>query len=487
MGYRTPAGLVPIVPAAVVYDLAEGDPRARPDADSGYAACEAAAPGVPERGRVGAGTGAAVGKILGRERSTRAGIGFAAARSGAGETVAALAVVNAFGDVIGEDGQVLGGCRTDGDEPVRTAERIAAMKGQPDWTRLEERNTTLVCVMTDATLDKAACTRVARMASGGVARAVDPVFSDVDGDVVFCLSSGSGATDRFTPIAIGTIAATVTAAAIRDSIQPLAEAVNRPTRRSSFPAHAGQLQDRGDRSAKHSLRRGRSDPPPLQRHAGADQRDREGVAAAALAVRRAAGAVLPARPRAPRGARRPGDGDVGGDGRGPPGPALQRPGADGRARGAATRCFACATPRSRTRPRTTCCAATSRCSTARSRPAESRRSRWWMGPPARRRRWRSGSSWRSRPASAPSSRPVLAAVSRTGSSGSPGRQAESSARSCERGGFELSPKAHQFMVEALGQPLAAAPSASERDLRQVERAISETLEHHAHVQLRAAA
>ena len=218
MGYRTPAGLVPIVPAAVVYDLAEGDPRARPDADSGYAACEAAAPGVPERGRVGAGTGAAVGKILGREHSTRAGIGFAAARSGAGETVAALAVVNAFGDVIGEDGQVLGGCRTDGDEPVRTAERIAAMKGQPDWTRLEERNTTLVCVMTDATLDKAACTRVARMASGGVARAVDPVVSDVDGDVVFCLSSGSGATDRFTPIAIGTIAATVTAAAIRDSI-----------------------------------------------------------------------------------------------------------------------------------------------------------------------------------------------------------------------------------------------------------------------------
>ncbi len=218
MGYRTPAGLVPIVPAAVVYDLAEGDPRARPDAGAGYASCEAAAPGLPERGRVGAGTGAAVGKVLGREHSTSAGIGFAAARSGAGETVAALAVVNAFGDVIGEDGQVLGGPRADGDEPVRTAERIAAMKGPPDWTRLEERNTTLVCVMTDAALDKAACTRLARMASGGVGRAVDPVFSDVDGDVVFCLSSGAGATERFTPLAIGTIAATVTAAAIRDSI-----------------------------------------------------------------------------------------------------------------------------------------------------------------------------------------------------------------------------------------------------------------------------
>ena len=93
------------------------------------------------------------------------------------------------------------------------------MEGPPDWTRLEERNTTLVCVMTDAALDKAACARVARMASGGVARAVDPVFSDVDGDVAFCLASGRGATDRFAPIAIGTIAATVTAAAIRDAVR----------------------------------------------------------------------------------------------------------------------------------------------------------------------------------------------------------------------------------------------------------------------------
>ena len=218
-GYETPAARVPIVPAAVVYDLVEGDASARPDADAGYAACEAAAGGVPERGRVGAGTGAAVGKIRGRERSTPAGIGYAVARSGAGETVAALAVVNAFGDVIGEDGTIVAGPRGEEGETVSTAELIAAMRGPPDWTRLEERNTTLVCVMTDATLDKAACARVARMASGGVARAVDPVCSDVDGDVVFCLSSGNGETERFTPISIGTIAATVTAAAIRDSVR----------------------------------------------------------------------------------------------------------------------------------------------------------------------------------------------------------------------------------------------------------------------------
>ena len=218
-GYETPAGRVPIVPAAVVYDLVEGDPGVRPDAAAGYAACEAAGNAVPERGRAGGGTGAAVGKIMGRERSSPSGVGYAAARSGSGETVAAMAVVNAFGDVLGEDGRVLAGPRDDDGELGSTAKLIAAMEGPPDWTRLEERNTTLVCVMTDATLDKAACARVARMASGGVARAVDPVFSDVDGDVVFCLSSGRGTAERFTPISIGTIAATVTAAAIRDSVR----------------------------------------------------------------------------------------------------------------------------------------------------------------------------------------------------------------------------------------------------------------------------
>jgi L-aminopeptidase/D-esterase-like protein len=220
-GYRTTGGLVPIVPAAVIYDLAEGDPGARPGADAGYAACDAAGAGVPERGRAGAGTGAAVGKILGRERSTPTGVGYAAARSGRGETVAVLAVVNAFGDVIGEGG-LMAGPRAEDGEVRSTAELIATMEEMPDWTKVEERNTTLVCVMTDAALDKPACSRVARMASGGVARAVDPVFSDADGDVAFCLASGDpGArTDRFTSIAVGTTAATVTAAAIRDAVGP---------------------------------------------------------------------------------------------------------------------------------------------------------------------------------------------------------------------------------------------------------------------------
>jgi L-aminopeptidase/D-esterase-like protein len=219
-GYATPGGLVPIVPAAVIYDLAEGDPAARPDAAAGYAACEAATEAVPERGRVGAGTGAAVGKVLGREHAAPAGVGYAAGRTGTGFSVAALAVVNAFGDVIGADGAPLAAARGRDGEIVSTGAALETMTEEPDWRGLEERNTTLVCVMTDAPLEKSACSRVARMASGGVARAVDPVFSSVDGDVAFCLASGSPpeANARFTEIAIGTLAAHLTAEAIRDAV-----------------------------------------------------------------------------------------------------------------------------------------------------------------------------------------------------------------------------------------------------------------------------
>lgn len=217
-GYLTPGGIVPIVPAAVVYDLVEGDSKARPGPDGGYAACEAARGGVPERGLVGAGSGTAVGKILGRERGLRVGVGYAATRIGGGRTVAAIAVVNAFGDVVGADGRRIAGPRDEDGRTLSTPELLATMEAPPDWTRVEERNTTLVCIATDAGLAKPACTRVARMASAGIARAVDPVFSDVDGDVAFCLASGPIEHDRFATIAVGTAAATVTAEAIRDAV-----------------------------------------------------------------------------------------------------------------------------------------------------------------------------------------------------------------------------------------------------------------------------
>ncbi len=211
IGYPTPAGIVPIVPAAVVYDLAAGDPAARPDAASGRAACADAAEGIPARGAIGAGTGTAAGKAFGREHASATGVGYAAANGGFGARVAAIAVANPFGDVIAADGSVLAGL-----PQGRTADALAALDRDP--FDAQERNTSLICVMTDASLDKAACARVARAASAGIARAVDPVFTDVDGDVVFCLASCEReSVGRFEVLQIQALAASVTAAAIRDA------------------------------------------------------------------------------------------------------------------------------------------------------------------------------------------------------------------------------------------------------------------------------
>jgi L-aminopeptidase/D-esterase-like protein len=225
LGRPTPVGVIPLVPTAVVFDLAEGEPARRPGPEEGYAACEAAAGGVPRRGRVGAGTGAAVGKVLGRERATPGGVGYAAARLAGGETVAAIAVANASGDVVAEDGAVLGGPHGDHGELLRSAELFPDTPELPRWTIRPDQSTTLVCVCTDAALDKRGCGIVARIASAGVARAVDPAFTPLDGDVVFCLASGGwppaepGPAASWSLTILGTAAATVTAAAIRDAVR----------------------------------------------------------------------------------------------------------------------------------------------------------------------------------------------------------------------------------------------------------------------------
>jgi L-aminopeptidase/D-esterase-like protein len=217
MGYWTPAGRVPLVPTAVIYDLANGDPKVRPGPDEGYAACEDASGGVPERGAVGVGCGATVAKVLGRERGSAGGVGYAAVRTGAGETVAAVAAVNAAGDVLAEDGSLLAAPKGDDGEMVRGADALVAMEQAPDF-KAPEGNTTLVCVCTDAALDKRDCGMVARTATGGIARAVDPTFTPVDGDVAFVLASGTGELRPYGSMQVGVAAATVTAAAIRDAV-----------------------------------------------------------------------------------------------------------------------------------------------------------------------------------------------------------------------------------------------------------------------------
>ncbi|MHB8695707.1 MAG: P1 family peptidase [Solirubrobacteraceae bacterium] len=225
LGRPTPIGVVPLVPTAVVFDESAGTPGARPGPDDGHAACDAAESGVPLRGRVGAGAGTAVGKMLGREHAALSGVGYAATVLADGTTVAAIAVANSFGDVLAEDGSVLAGPRGADGELLRSAELIRETPQLPQVAARPGENTTLVCVCTDAALDKRGCGIVARVASAGIARAVDPAFTPIDGDVTFCVASGTGPPPSPGPAAswtltvIGTAAATMTAAAIRDAVR----------------------------------------------------------------------------------------------------------------------------------------------------------------------------------------------------------------------------------------------------------------------------
>jgi len=215
-GYETPGGLVPLVPGAVVYDLLSGDPRRRPGPAEGEAACDAAT-NAPALGSVGAGTGAAVGKLRGREFAVKSGIGFAAQHLPQGAKLAVLAVVNAFGDVIAEDGTILAGTRGDDGSFIGTTTQLRTRLIEPPRYRKGEptENTTLVCIATDAELSKTDCGIVAKMAHAGMSRAVDPVHSSVDGDVTFALASGTAPV--VDPLIAGVAAAALTAEAIRDA------------------------------------------------------------------------------------------------------------------------------------------------------------------------------------------------------------------------------------------------------------------------------
>lgn len=184
-GFETGAGVVPIVPGAVIFDLAEGRPV--PDADFGYAACEAATSDSVPVGRVGAGTGASSGKILGREHTGLGGLGSASESAGA-YRVGALVVVNPFGDVLDASGRVVEGPRDSNGGLVDTAARIAEGGASPEIGRVGT-NTTLAVVATDAPLDPVQLTQVARIAANAVTRRIRPVHTPFDGDLVFSVGT----------------------------------------------------------------------------------------------------------------------------------------------------------------------------------------------------------------------------------------------------------------------------------------------------------
>jgi L-aminopeptidase/D-esterase-like protein len=189
LGYANFGRPIPIVPAAVLFDLAVGDWDARPGPAEGEAACDAAATADGPMGNVGAGMGATVGKTAGPEHMTKGGLGWAVAEAGP-LTVGALAAVNAGGDVLDEDGSVLAGARVPGGATAAIRERLAA--AEPGAALPEAvppgGSTTLGLVATNATLTKSEVHRVAVQAHDGMARAIWPVHTSFDGDTVFALA-----------------------------------------------------------------------------------------------------------------------------------------------------------------------------------------------------------------------------------------------------------------------------------------------------------
>lgn len=201
VGVRFGGATVPIVPAAVLFDLGIGDAAARPGAEAGYASVQAASPQV-EEGSVGAGTGATVGKWAGARHAMRGGLGSASVALGdAGVIVGAVVACNAAGDVLDERGEVLAGARTD---------------AAPAWAGLTGQSTVLTAVVTNAQLDKAGAAHVARMATAGIARAVRPAHTPYDGDVVLVAATGEHEAER---AVVGAVAAEVVAAALRRGVR----------------------------------------------------------------------------------------------------------------------------------------------------------------------------------------------------------------------------------------------------------------------------
>lgn len=208
---------VPIVPAAILFDLWVGDATIRPDAASGYAACEAASTAAPAEGNVGAGTGATLGKLFGIARAMKGGIGTASVTVD-GVTIGAIVAVNAMGDVLDPStGRLVAGARTaDGHALLGTMDAWRA--GDLPAPLQPGGATTIGIVATDAVLTKAQANKVAQMAHDGLARCIDPVHTMADGDTIFALATGTSG--RRTNITVlGAFAAQVMAAAVLRAVR----------------------------------------------------------------------------------------------------------------------------------------------------------------------------------------------------------------------------------------------------------------------------
>ncbi len=193
IGFDTRVARVPIVPAAILFDLGVGDAKIRPDAEAGYKAAKAATSTAPAEGNVGAGAGATVGKLFGMNRAMKGGLGSASIKLTDGKTsliVGAIVAVNAVGDVFDPaTGKVIAGARVKDGKSIMGSMN-AILRGEPLPPSLGGEATTIGVIATDIKLDKAQATKVAQMAHDGLARAINPAHTTSDGDTIFVLATG---------------------------------------------------------------------------------------------------------------------------------------------------------------------------------------------------------------------------------------------------------------------------------------------------------
>jgi L-aminopeptidase/D-esterase-like protein len=218
IGFPVGEARVPIVPAAILFDLAVGDWKIRPGAEAGEKAARAASTEAVAEGSVGAGAGATVGKLQGLERAMKGGIGTAAVRLPAGGTVAALVAVNAMGDVVDPaTGNTVAGVRGEDGRTLVGAMNLL-MAGQGADASQKGENTSIGVVATDVKMTQAEATKVAQMAHDGLARSIRPVHTPWDGDTLFALSTGDVAVAQ-PALLVGAVAAEVVARAVLRAVR----------------------------------------------------------------------------------------------------------------------------------------------------------------------------------------------------------------------------------------------------------------------------
>ena len=236
VGFDVRVARVPIVPAAILFDLGIGSADVRPDAEMGYQACLNASADPPQEGNIGAGTGATVGKILGLAGAMKSGIGTASQEIGSGIMVGAIAAVNVFGDVVDpETGQIIAGARVIQKGPVKIgkgpyfADTMCVMESLVGRTILgfmSRGNTAIGIVATNAKFTKEEINKVAQMAQDGLARTVKPAHTMLDGDTIFALATGEKKADVNI---VGAFAAEVFAQAVLRAVRTAEPAAGLPS------------------------------------------------------------------------------------------------------------------------------------------------------------------------------------------------------------------------------------------------------------------